>query len=127
MSFMKKLNSMVYRLDEHINGAYPPPPPSRAERVKETAEIIKENSISCHCGGLAIPLMYSGRTYKCMRCDKQFANAKYDLRSLSTVNLKRGNTFNEKEVEAHNAMNSMKNFREDAVTLLLEEDQNRVS
>ncbi len=46
----------------------------------QLANLLRQKGISCHCGGLAVPVEGRGKIYRCVKCDKQFANATYDLR-----------------------------------------------
>lgn len=48
------------------------------------AHVLKKHGITCHCGGLAVPNMRKGKIYKCIKCDKQFANAHYTVYSDSS-------------------------------------------
>lgn len=43
------------------------------------AQVLNKYGITCHCGGLAVPNMRKGNIYKCVKCDRQFANAQYTV------------------------------------------------
>ena len=44
-----------------------------------TAQILKYNAISCRCGSIRIPTKEAGNTYKCINCNKESINNKYNL------------------------------------------------
>lgn len=44
-----------------------------------TANILKISASTCHCGGLATPIEKVGNIYRCIRCNKEFANIRYNL------------------------------------------------
>lgn len=50
----------------------------------KVAIVLKNHGVSCHCGGLAVPNIGEGKIYKCLECDKQFANAYYNVYQKTT-------------------------------------------
>lgn len=122
MGFIKSLNSITKRLDEHFSGPKPPPRPSREDRVKEAANIITNCSITCYCGGLSVPVKFSGKIYRCIRCNKQFANAQYRLAQLSQVHISTSILKSASSKAEYYTFNSIMTFYEDAIILIKEED-----
>lgn len=123
MGFINKFNTLAKILDEHVNGPPLPPPPSREERIKESVNVIKSHSISCRCGGLALPLKFIGKIYKCIRCDRQFANTQYKLSGLKVVPVLRNGTLTKSTVDKYDKLNNIMHFYDDAVALIKKEDQ----
>lgn len=61
--------------------------PARRLRAKEkkislTANMLKNLSVTCRCGGLAVPTERYGRIRRCVRCNTQFSNSGYNLADL---------------------------------------------
>lgn len=54
-------------------------PEKKAELANQLAGLLRQKSISCHCNGLAVPVEGRGKIYRCVNCEKQFANTSYDL------------------------------------------------
>ena len=54
-------------------------PEKKAALANRLAELLRQKGISCHCGGLAIPVETKGKIYRCTECERQFANTAYDL------------------------------------------------
>lgn len=52
---------------------------SHANAVRSAYSILKDNGITCRCNGLAIPTAVKGKIYRCIKCNKQFANAWYNF------------------------------------------------
>lgn len=44
-----------------------------------TANILKYSAISCRCGSIRIPTKEIGNTYRCIKCNKESINNKYNL------------------------------------------------
>ena len=49
------------------------------KNVCDAATVLRDNGITCSCKSLAIPTVQKGKIYRCIRCNKQFANAFYNL------------------------------------------------
>lgn len=54
-------------------------PEKKAELANQLAGLLRQKGISCNCGSLAVPVEGRGKIYRCVKCEKQFANATYDL------------------------------------------------
>lgn len=54
-------------------------PEKKAALANELAGLLRQKGISCHCNGLAVPVESIGKIYRCVKCEKQFANTGYDL------------------------------------------------
>lgn len=54
-------------------------PEKKAELANRLAGLLRQKAISCHCNGLAVPVESRGNIYRCVKCEKQFANTAYDL------------------------------------------------
>lgn len=122
MGLFDKINSLINNLDESLTGSPLPSPPSRQERVNDSVDVIKSHSISCHCGGLAVPLKFRGKIYKCVRCDRQFANTRYELSGLKKASV--NGVFLTKRLEKEwEEQNNIMTFYDDAVALIKKEDQ----
>lgn len=122
MGFIKIVNSLVKGFVDHMSAPLPPSPPSREERVEEAFNVIKNHSLSCRCGGLSVPLSFKGKVYRCVRCDKQFANVQYQLSGFKRIPVTIGPISDEKTARKHDKLNNIMNFYEDAVILIKEED-----
>ena len=54
-------------------------PEKKAALANELAGLLRQKGISCHCNGLAVPVESRGKIYRCVKCEKQFANTAYNL------------------------------------------------
>ena len=54
-------------------------PEKKLELANQLAGLLRQKGISCHCGGLGVPVESRGKVYRCIKCEKQFANTLYDL------------------------------------------------
>lgn len=54
-------------------------PEKKLELANQLAGLLRQKGISCHCGGLGVPVESRGKVYRCIKCEKQFANTIYDL------------------------------------------------
>lgn len=50
-----------------------------ATQTRNNINILKNCSVLCGCGGMAIPMSVQGNRYQCVRCDKQHINMQYNL------------------------------------------------
>lgn len=83
--------------------------------VLRAADALKEQAVTCRCGGLAIPTGQKGKIRRCIRCDKQFANSAYNLGDTRTPRERENFVSYEEKLD-------MKQY-EDAVKLLKKEDE----
>lgn len=83
--------------------------------VANAAGVLKNSGITCRCNGIAIPTAQKGKIYRCVRCNKQFANAWYNLGDTRNAYQRRNN-------HPSNARLSMRYYSE-AVDLLAKKDQ----
>lgn len=101
-------------------------PEYKAEKERQKAEkyqravdhasaVLKDSGITCRCNGIAIPTAQKGKIYRCIRCNKQFANAWYNLGDTRNAYQRRNN-------HPSNARLNMY-YYDEAVDLLVKEDQ----
>lgn len=86
--------------------------------VLRAADALKDQAVTCHCGGLAIPTGQKGKIRRCIRCDKQFANSAYNLGDTRTVRERKNFVLNNEKLD-------MEQYQ-DAVRLLKQEDEKEV-
>ncbi len=53
--------------------------PTSADHIRYATETLRREGVTCYCSGLAIPTGLKGRKYRCVKCDKVFAHAFYNL------------------------------------------------
>ena len=56
---------------------------AKEKKISLTANMLKNLSVTCRCGGLAVPTKKYGRIRRCIRCNTQFSNSGYDLEDLN--------------------------------------------
>lgn len=49
------------------------------EKILFTANLLTTVSVTCRCGGLAVPTEKQGKIRKCVRCNVQFVSSNYNL------------------------------------------------
>lgn len=55
---------------------------AKDELIESVKALLKSESLSCNkCNGLSIPLYDSDNKYKCIKCGRQFSNARHNIRS----------------------------------------------
>lgn len=74
---MSNFNPLAELLNHFIKKNRSPEQHSRI--ANQFAGLLRQKGISCYCGGLAIPVESKGKIYRCVACEKQFANTYYDL------------------------------------------------
>ena len=47
--------------------------------LRHNVNILRNCSVLCSCGGLAIPTAVEGNHYRCIRCDKKHVSVQYNL------------------------------------------------
>ena len=47
--------------------------------LRYNVSILRNCSVLCSCGGLAIPTAVEGNRYRCVRCDKKHISVQYNL------------------------------------------------
>ena len=48
-------------------------------QLRHNLNILQSCAVLCSCGGLAIPTAIKGNRYRCVRCDKKYISAQYNL------------------------------------------------
>ncbi|QDJ93881.1 hypothetical protein [Acinetobacter haemolyticus] len=51
--------------------------------IREVKAKLLKYSISCRCGGIAVPVAGTPNRYICVKCESRFANAKHNINSES--------------------------------------------
>lgn len=68
-------------------------------KTARAVKILRDSGITCRCNGLAIPTAVKGKIYRCLHCNKQFANAFYNLASSNQQYRNLDMTYYSKAVE----------------------------
>lgn len=57
----------------------------KAEKLRNEISTVKyyveQESITCRCGGLAVPVFDANNKYHCVKCNSRFSNARHALES----------------------------------------------
>ena len=88
---------------------------SHISSVKDASDALKDSGITCRCNGLAIPTDQKGKIYRCIRCNKQFANAFYNLGDTRNAYQRRNNHSFTIKLDM--------DYYDEAVNLLVKEDK----
>lgn len=88
---------------------------AKEQNILSAANMLKNLSVTCRCGGLAIPTEQRGKIRRCTRCNTQFSSSAYNLGDTRTA-YKRNNSF-----FVYERLDMQ--YYDDAVQLLKEEDK----
>lgn len=58
---------------------------ARERKIHEAATLLENFSVTCRCGGLAVPTEQKGKIRRCIRCNTQFSNSAYNLGDTRTA------------------------------------------
>ncbi|WP_128690948.1 hypothetical protein [Chromohalobacter israelensis] len=57
------------------------------KRLKKAVAIIRDESLTCaKCEALSVPIKGTHNKYRCLECNRQFANTKHDVGSMLSRN-----------------------------------------
>jgi len=104
MNFLNGIGNTLKKWDKKLGDSI-----QRRQAEKLSKEIsavmyyVEQDSITCKCGGLAVPVFDASNKYHCVKCDSRFSNSRHHiyetLSSLTIFNF--GNTgFNESKARA---------------------------
>lgn len=95
MNFFNRIGNTLKEWDKKLGDSI-----QRRQKEKLTKEIsavmyyVEQDSITCKCGGLAVPVFDASNKYHCVKCGSRFSNSRHHiyetLHSLSIFNV--GNT-----------------------------------
>ncbi|QBQ16628.1 hypothetical protein [Acinetobacter haemolyticus] len=69
MNFLQRISKYISDKSEAI----------RQDQLSTIKYFILQHSISCRCGGTAVPVFDSNNKYYCIKCNNRFANARHQL------------------------------------------------
>ena len=75
MGFLSKVGSAFEKFYNSING------PINDSRQAIVRNYLLQDSITCKCGGLAVPVYNTSNKYLCLKCCSRFANARHHITS----------------------------------------------
>ena len=59
------------------------PKAGRCPLLNNTVNILKQHSIACKCGGLAVPISKKGNVFRCIHCTEEHRYINYNLGRLN--------------------------------------------
>ncbi|MDN5565569.1 MAG: hypothetical protein L0G25_02110 [Psychrobacter sp.] len=87
--------------------------------TNDTVNILKQHSIACKCGGMAVPISKRGNVFRCIHCTEEHRYMNYHIGRLKSYLAAQGSDFTANEDVAFN-MDHYNN----AIKLLQEEFKN---
>lgn len=88
---------------------------ARRQKILSAATMLKNLSVTCRCGGLAIPTEQQGKIRRCIRCNTQFVSSAYNLGDTRTAYQRSNSYFNYQRLDMQ--------YYDTAVELLKDKDR----